>query len=291
MTDQQAFWTQGTSQTNETSTWGVFGGNPDVVIDTSAFQQETTQIPTEPEIILDHSVFTETPAEQTTISPPASEVKEEVEIPVREEKPSPEEISIQEEAQTSPIPTSPVEEKNNKEVLPAEKKEEEKFIVTEKEPEVNYEETSDLRKKFNDLENNVKNIFKGLSLKNDDLLDIIGADNDKITTLYQFSLPDNEDIVIKRIETDKETEENTFNELRFALETEENKIQIFLDEVLLFDEDEVLADQKKKLQVMEKINKFIFLTGEKLKDIEREIKLKEEDEKERRRLQDIFRNF
>ncbi|HCB51617.1 TPA: hypothetical protein DEP21_03510 [Patescibacteria group bacterium] len=68
-------------------------------------------------------------------------------------------------------------------------------------------------------------------------------------------------------------------------------LQITLDDVLLYDEDELLEDAKKKSQVIEKLNKLIFLTGEQRKDIEKEAKAKEEEEKERRRLQDIFRNF
>jgi len=65
-----------------------------------------------------------------------------------------------------------------------------------------------------------------------------------------------------------------------------------LDDVLLFDEVEHLNnDPKKKMQVMDKLNKFIFLAGEYQKKVEKEIKEKEAEEVERRRLQDIFRNF
>jgi hypothetical protein len=64
-----------------------------------------------------------------------------------------------------------------------------------------------------------------------------------------------------------------------------------LDEVLLFEESDILEDNKKKSQVMEKLNKFIFLTESKLKDAQKEIRAKQEEEEERKRLQDIFRNF
>jgi hypothetical protein len=60
---------------------------------------------------------------------------------------------------------------------------------------------------------------------------------------------------------------------------------------LLFEESDLLDDNKKKSQVMEKVNKLIFLTESKLKDAQKELKAKKEEEEERKRLQDIFRNF
>jgi len=80
------------------------------------------------------------------------------------------------------------------------------------------------------------------------------------------------------------------NDLGFAIE--DNSLQVLLDDVLLFDEMEHLQDDpKKKMQVSEKLNKFIFLLSEHQKKMEKEAKEKEEAEQERRRLQDIFRNF
>ncbi|HCY21730.1 TPA: hypothetical protein DIC40_08015 [Patescibacteria group bacterium] len=60
---------------------------------------------------------------------------------------------------------------------------------------------------------------------------------------------------------------------------------------MLFEESDLIKDTKKKSQVIEKINKLIFLTESKLKDTEKELRAKQEEEEERRRLQDIFRNF
>ena len=59
----------------------------------------------------------------------------------------------------------------------------------------------------------------------------------------------------------------------------------------LYQESDSANDQKKKLQVIDKNNKFIFLASEEHKKAEKEIKEKEEEENEKRRLQDIFRNF
>jgi hypothetical protein len=98
-------------------------------------------------------------------------------------------------------------------------------------------------------------------------------------------------ILITKTETDKEEEEETINELKFVFDDEGDGLDILLDDVLLYQESDFANDQKKKLQVMDKMNKFIFLASEELKKAEKEIKEKEEEENEKRRLQDIFRNF
>lgn len=65
-----------------------------------------------------------------------------------------------------------------------------------------------------------------------------------------------------------------------------------INDTLLFDEvEDFTEDQKKKLQVVDKINKFAFLVSEELRKIDKEIKEKEETERERKKLQEIFRNF
>ncbi|MEI6673212.1 MAG: hypothetical protein WCL02_08100 [bacterium] len=99
-------------------------------------------------------------------------------------------------------------------------------------------------------------------------------------------------LFITKIEEDKDTEEETTNELRFTFNEETQSLEVVVNEVLLFDEVEDFSeDQKKKLQVVDKINKFTFLASEELRKIEKDIKQKEEEERERRKLQEIFRNF
>jgi len=99
-------------------------------------------------------------------------------------------------------------------------------------------------------------------------------------------------IFITKIEQDKETEEETVNELRFTFNEETSSLEVMVNDTLLFDEiQDFTEDQKKKLQVMDKLNKFIFLASEELRKIEKEIKEREEEERERKKLQEIFRNF
>lgn len=80
--------------------------------------------------------------------------------------------------------------------------------------------------------------------------------------------------------------------MRFTFNEETLSLEVVVNDMLLFDEvEDFTQDQKKKLQVIDKINKFTFLASEELRKMEKEIKEKEEEEKERRRLQEIFRNF
>ena len=99
-------------------------------------------------------------------------------------------------------------------------------------------------------------------------------------------------LFITKIEQDKETDEETTNELKFTFNQENASLEVIVNDTLLFDEiHDFTEDQKKKLQVVDKLNKFTFLASEELRKMEKEIKEKEENEKERRKLQEIFRNF
>jgi hypothetical protein len=99
-------------------------------------------------------------------------------------------------------------------------------------------------------------------------------------------------LFITKIEQNKDTEEEVINELRFTFNEERLSLEVVINDTLLFDEiEDFTEDQKKKMQVIDKLNKFTFLASEELRKIEKEIKEKEEAEKERRKLQEIFRNF
>ena len=135
--------------------------------------------------------------------------------------------------------------------------------------------------------NTARNVYTLEKKDTDQILELLWANNDKVTILYQITLPEN-GISIKKIETDIDTQEEVVNDLWFTIEN--NSVQVLLDDVLLFDEIEHLQNDP-KMQVTEKLNKFIFLLSEHQKKAEKEAKEREEAEQERRRLQDIFRNF
>lgn len=198
--------------------------------------------------------------------------------------------------QEIPIPQEAIEEVAIDEVEPEEV--EENTPVEEIETLIIEESKfqTDVQKKFGELFSTTKKIYE---LKNkiwitDDTFDILWANNDKVFISYRFLLDETSDpmLFITKIEEDKDTEEETNNELRFTFNEETQSLEVVVNEVLLFDEVEDFSeDQKKKLQVIDKINKFTFLASEELRKIEKEIKQKEEEERERRKLQEIFRNF
>jgi hypothetical protein len=97
---------------------------------------------------------------------------------------------------------------------------------------------------------------------------------------------------ITKIEEDKEVDEESVHELSFYVNESGNALNVNLDDVLLFDEQEDLQDDtKKSMQVLDKINKFIFLVSEALRKLQKDAREKEAAEQEKRKLQDVFRNF
>ncbi len=305
--------------------WGVFGGDPENIIqDPSMFWLlETTEneIPTEPK--------TDIPSAENSVDPFGWYVlPQETKEASTEENPQEMafDINIPSSAEnaneTIPLENSPIIEEtiNHEETKENDEKTKEVIIEEEKTiennlsniEEKNEEETtqepveqietsnleeqsekpvSDIQNKFDNLLQNVEELNSLLSIKNWEVLEIIWANNEKNSILYQFWLNDQKEIYVKRIETDKQNDETNFNELKLWLNPESHLFEIFLDEVLLFEEEDLLQDNKKKSQVMEKVNKLIFLTESKLKDAQKELRAKQEEEEERKRLQDIFRNF
>ncbi|EKD25182.1 MAG: hypothetical protein ACD_80C00109G0002 [uncultured bacterium (gcode 4)] len=155
---------------------------------------------------------------------------------------------------------------------------------------------TDVQKKFGELYFTTKKIYelKDKLGTTEETFDILWANNDKIFISYRFLIDETNDpiLFITKIEQDKETEEETKNELRFTFNEESSSLEVMINDTLLFDEiKDFTEDQKKKLQVVDKINKFTFLASEEVRKLEKEIKEKEEAERERKRLQEIFRNF
>lgn len=161
----------------------------------------------------------------------------------------------------------------------------------EKEPE---SEKSDLMKKFLELVNKARELYKIAKMDDGEYVELVGWDTWKSQVIYNLWLikedEESDSILISKVETDSESQDQQQNNLQFK---DNNwSIEILLDEQLLYDEIEDLQeDQNKKMQVADKLNKFIFLVSEELKIYERDRKEKERMEQERRKLRDIFRNF
>jgi len=155
---------------------------------------------------------------------------------------------------------------------------------------------TDVQKKFGELFFTTKKVYELKEKLNisEESFDILWANNDKICISYKFVLDetDTPSLFIAKNEQNKETDEEIINELKFVFDTQSTSLRVMINDTLLFDEvQDFTEDQKKKLQVVDKINKFMFLASEEVRKLEIIIKQKEEEERERRRLQEIFRNF
>ncbi|OQB40968.1 MAG: hypothetical protein BWY04_01125 [candidate division CPR1 bacterium ADurb.Bin160] len=83
---------------------------------------------------------------------------------------------------------------------------------------------------------------------------------------------------IDKTETFKTEEKEEVNTLAFVLENK--SLQILINDELLYDEvEDLVNDQPKKLQTLEKLNKFIFLITEEYKKVEKQKKEKEQKNK------------
>lgn len=164
-------------------------------------------------------------------------------------------------------------------------------IKIEKEPE---EEKSDLIKKFLELVNKTKELYNIAKMEDGEYVELIGWDTGKSQVIYNLWLikedEESDSILISKVETDTETKDQQQNNLQFK--DDSWSLEIVLDEQVLYNEiQDLKEDQNKKMQVIDKLNKFIFLISEELKVYERDKKEKERMEQERRKLRDIFRNF
>ena len=130
--------------------------------------------------------------------------------------------------------------------------------------------------------------------KTEDWFTLLWADNDKVNITYKVFPGDEEYpmVSITKEETDKEQDEQSSHELSFYLDEQGTSLNVNLDDFLLFEERADLQDDvKKRMQVSDKLNKFTFLMSEEIRKLEKELKEKEAEEQEKKKLQDIFRNF
>ena len=142
-----------------------------------------------------------------------------------------------------------------------------------------------LQNKFLELLFEVNKIFKLVNKDITKWFDIIWWNDDRQRITYKI-FPEDHKVLIKKIEFNKETEQSENHSLYFDLPND--SLQIVVDDELLFDEySDLQDDMNKKMQVSEKLNKFIFLVTQEYKKIEKEKKMKEKNNE----LKSTFRNF
>jgi flagellar motor protein MotB len=169
----------------------------------------------------------------------------------------------------------------SKETIVEEKKEEEINSVdiqekdsvageVEKEP----VEVSDLKKKFDKLFGDIKEVYSLKNITDESLFDVVGSDNDTVRVVYSFGLETDgiDVVVVKKKEVNMKTNEEKEDLLEIEFDEDEEGIQLYLNDDLLFDEQKDLdSNVKQKMQVMEKMDKFIFFDRWIFKKIETRI--------------------
>ena len=204
---------------------------------------------------------------------------------VREKAKEMEDATIEEAAKPVKIKTEVVEEKKPeiKETKIEEKSEikEEKIENTKINP-----MKTDLQNKFDELLNETKKIYDLLWEKNTfEWFDVVGWNDDRIKTTYNIILS-HENLEINKFELNKW--DNSIQEYKLDFIIEKSSLTVKIDGALLYDEvSDLQENANKKMQVMEKFNKFIFLISEEFKKLEKE-KIKKE---KKNILKGIFRNF
>lgn len=173
----------------------------------------------------------------------------------------------------------------NLEPEPIKKTADEPVVKEEKEEEP---EESDLKSKFYELLNIAKKVYEMKDLKKEETFEIVGMKTENQEIVYSTLLGYN---AISFDKKESKWGQIDNHNLSFAIKDKELWVSVSIDEEILFTEQkDLLIDEAKQAQVIEKMNKFIFLIEQEIKMIEKN--KKEQEEKEKRRwLKWIFRNF
>ena len=134
---------------------------------------------------------------------------------------------------------------------------------------------SNIQNKFLELKFETEKIFKLVNKDYDVWFDILWANDDRQKIMYKLFI-DDYTIEIQKNITDKLNNSQISHTLRFELG--QDSLEIYIDDELLYDEiDDLQDDDNKTKQVIEKLNKFIFLITEEYKKIRKDKKAKEKD--------------
>lgn len=214
-----------------------------------------------------------------------------------------------------------VEEKNNQEELPVEEKTgEEKTFDTEtiKENQENIQEETDLNtevqahfemekeptKEFSplmqkyqellELSKGILKLQKKIQAEESTSFEIIGNSTEKSMITYLFTYHNTEEtpsLELVKHEKDFARQEESEHLLEFSSLEKEKNLIIKVDKVQLYEEEKDLQDPIKAMQVTDKLNKFIFLTSEKQKNLQEERENLKAERDKIKAFREIFRNF
>ncbi len=238
------------------------------------------------EASLPNLVLTQT-NEQTIKELPDTFLQEEVLEPLQEEGEKIIKEPIEERRDEVKEEMEEEKEEMEEEILPIQKE-----ISIQEDGEDKKDDENVLVRKFNELYEITQQVanFKQTTT----WFDILGANNDKLEITYNFFVGDENYplLLITKTELDKEDDEQDQHELSFYLNEEKTRLNITIDDTILFSQDTLdKNDIKTSMQITDKINKFQFLLNEELRKIEKQQQEKNAQEQERKKLQDVFRNF
>lgn len=149
---------------------------------------------------------------------------------------------------------------------------------------------TDVQKKFGELQRKTEKIHELVWKDMDVWFDLLWWNDDRQKIIYKI-VSWSDYVEIEKEELNKADESTITNILSFELseDLEQNmSVQLFVNDIELYDEIKDLQnDPNKKMQVLEKMNKFIFLLDEEYKKIQKYKKEKEE----RNAVKWVFRNF
>ncbi|HRX63655.1 MAG TPA: hypothetical protein P5060_00960 [Candidatus Absconditabacterales bacterium] len=217
------------------------------------------------------------------------ENKEDDEVETKEEKEDEEEIKEDKIEEVEELKEDVINQELDQQEEKVEEENDEDEDDDEDEIEEDIEEDNEeedkITKKFDELYTKAVDLSTLLKKENESGFDLLGGNDDRTKTTYKVSA-NNDNVKIEKIELDKESQKTQKNTLELSISN--SFLHVKVNGEMLYSQLEDLNDNEKKTrQVIEKINKFIFLIDEEYKKIE-----KEKGEREKRgKMKGIFRNF
>lgn len=129
-----------------------------------------------------------------------------------------------------------------------------------------------------------------LSLDSDSQFEILGEDSKNSTITYLIDLSKQNTLSLEKKNYHKQDNSESSNTLTIS-SLEPGKLEVFVDDFLLYQEELIVNDEKKQREVVNKIDKFIFLFEQKIKNLEQLEEEKALEEEKRKAFRDVFRNF
>ncbi len=192
---------------------------------------------------------------------------EHLEAPVDEKKSD--DVVLEEDSDLWPVASTTQEEFVDEEIVEEEIVDEPTVsepAVAEEEQDMQKTWLSDVFIKFQELLQRIYRVHDNRG--GHDSFSVVGADNDALYITYSFAIEASVEqaIIITKEFTDRKDDDSIDTHiLRFGINPS-SLVEVYVDGVLLFVEDQLVDNVKAKMQLMDKFNKFIFLIDQFIQD-------------------------